>query len=128
MMQLFSTKYNTHLGQPKSIHDWVFFWSHYICGYWKVYYSVYHSQLLESCCQSKRKPWEMFSHQQETTYNICKSSKFIFSGGFCNDNNIMLLSMSHFFFFYEQSTLEKKAGRERCMKNRLRLGQFVPVR
>ncbi|KAM7427763.1 Serine/threonine-protein kinase tousled-like 2 [Porites harrisoni] len=26
------------------------------------------------------------------------------------------------------STLEKKAGRERCMKNRLRLGQFVPVR
>ena len=66
--------YNTYLGQPKSIHDWVFFWSHYICGYWKVYYSVYHSQPLESCCQSKRKPWEMFSHQQETTYNICKSS------------------------------------------------------
>ncbi|CAH3189946.1 unnamed protein product, partial [Porites lobata] len=28
----------------------------------------------------------------------------------------------------QQSTLEKKAGRERCMKNRLRLGQFVPVR
>ena len=69
-----STKYNTYLGQPKSVHDWVFFWSHYICGYWKVYYSVYHSQPLESCCQSKRKPWEMFSHQQETTYNICKSS------------------------------------------------------
>ena len=67
-------KYNTYLGQPKSIHDWVFFWSHYICGYWKVYCSVYHSQPLESCCQSKRKPWEMFSHQQETTYNICESS------------------------------------------------------
>ena len=90
-------KYNTYLGQPKSILDWVFFWSHYICGYWKVYYSVYHSQPLESCCQSKRKPWEMFSHQQETTYNICKSSKFIFSRGFCSDNNIMLLSVSHFF-------------------------------
>ena len=73
-VMVFSTKYNTYLGQPKSIHDWVFFWSHYICGYWKVYYSVYHSQPLESCCQSKRKPWEMFSHQQETTYNICKSS------------------------------------------------------
>ena len=66
--------YNTYLGQPKSIHDWVFFWSHYICGYWNVYCSVYHSQPLESCCQSKRKPWEMFSHQQETTYNICESS------------------------------------------------------
>ena len=53
----------------------------------------------------------------------------IFSRGFCSDNNIMLLTLSHvFFFFYEQSTLEKKAGRERCMKNRLRLGQFVPVR
>ncbi|KAL9968359.1 hypothetical protein ACROYT_G026720 [Oculina patagonica] len=26
------------------------------------------------------------------------------------------------------STLEKKAGRETCMKNRFRLGQFVPVR
>ena len=23
MMQLFSTKYNTYLGQPKSVHDWV---------------------------------------------------------------------------------------------------------
>ena len=90
-------KYNTYLGQPKSIHDWVFFWSHYICGYWNVYCSVYHSQPLESCCQSKRKPWEMFGHQQETTYNICKSSKFIFSRGFCSDNNIMLLSVSHFF-------------------------------
>ncbi|RMX47334.1 hypothetical protein pdam_00012596 [Pocillopora damicornis] len=27
-----------------------------------------------------------------------------------------------------QSTLEKKAGREMCMKNRLKLGYFVPVR
>ena len=90
-------KYNTYLGQPNSIHDWVFFWSHYICGYWNVYCSVYHSQPLESCCQSKRKPWEMFGHQQETTYNICKWSKFIFSRGFCSDNNIMLLSVSHFF-------------------------------
>ena len=109
MMQLFSTKYNTYLGQPKSIHDWVFFWSHYICGYWKVYYSVYHSQPLESCCQSKRKPWEMFSHQQETTYNICKSSKFIFSRGFCSDNNIMLLSVSHF-FFTNSLLLKKRLG------------------
>ena len=25
MMQLFSAKYNTYLGQPKSIRDWVFF-------------------------------------------------------------------------------------------------------
>ena len=32
-------------------------------------------------------------------------------------NYIMLLNVS--LFFYEQSTLEKKAGRERCMKNRL---------
>ena len=46
----------------------------FFCGYWKVYCSVYHSQPLESCCQSKRKPWKMFGHQQETTYNICKSS------------------------------------------------------
>ena len=102
-------KYNTYLGQPKSIHDWVFFWSHYICGYWKVYCSVYHSQPLESCCQSKRKPWEMFGHQQETTYNICKSSKFIFSRGFCSDNNIMLLSVSHF-FFTNSLLLKKRLG------------------
>ena len=112
MMQLFSTKYNTYLGQPKSIHYWVFFWSHYICGYWKVYYSVYHSQPLESCCQSKRKPWEMFSHQQETTYNICKSSKFIFSRGFCSDN-IILFTLSRFlllllFLFFMNSLLLKK--------------------
>lgn len=102
-------KYNTYLGQPKSIHDWVFFWSHYICGYWNVYCSVYHSQPLESCCQSKRKPWEMFGHQQETTYNICKSSKFIFSRGFCSDNNIMLLSVSHF-FFTNSLLLKKRLG------------------
>ena len=100
MMQLFSTKYNTYLGQPKSIHDWVFFWSHYICGYWKVYYSVYHSQPLESCCQSKRKPWEMFSHQQETTYNICKSWKFIFSRGFCSDNIILPCPVFFYYFYF----------------------------
>ena len=109
MMQLFSTKYNTYLGRPKSVHDWVFFWSHCICGYWNVYCSVYHSQPLESCCQSKRKPWEMFGHQQETTYNICKSSKFIFSRGFCSDNNIMLLSVSHF-FFTNSLLLKKRLG------------------
>ena len=55
---------------------------------------------------------------------------------FLNDINVFwenfpvypVLFFYLFFIFYEQSTLEKKAERERCMKNRLRLGQFVPVR
>ena len=58
----------------------------------------------------------------------CKFTFYLLTSGHCNSHSTANVSDTMLVIYVYQSTLEWKTARQKCMENRLRLGQFVTQR